>query len=169
MEIRLMNDSDDRKAISKIYEESWKFAYKGLIPQGYLDGIPAGNWAKAVDTPGWNTLLMLDGKQIVGTASYCYSRFKDWKDYGEIISIYFLPAYMGKGYGRALLQAAVDKLAEMGCTDILLWVLAENERAKKFYEKNGFSKSGAYLDDNIGGKALKELQYVRHVETRRDQ
>ena len=143
MEIRLMNDSDDRKAISKIYEESWKFAYQGLIPQDYLDGIPTGNWAKAVDTPGWNTLLMLDGDQIVGTASYCHSRFEDWKDYGEIISIYFLPAYMGKGYGRALLQAAVDKLAEMGCTDILLWVLAENERAKKFYEKNGFSASGA--------------------------
>ncbi|MEY8298340.1 MAG: N-acetyltransferase family protein [Emergencia timonensis] len=169
MEIRLMNDSDDRKAISKIYEKSWKFAYQGLIPQDYLDGIPAGNWAKAVDTPGWNTLLMLDGGRIVGTASYCHSRFKDWKDYGEIISIYFLPAYMGKGYGRALLQAALDKLAEMGCTDILLWVLAENERAKKFYEKNGFSASGAYLDDNIGGKSLKELQYVRHVETRRDQ
>lgn len=169
MEIRLMNDSDDRKAISKIYEKSWKFAYQGLIPQDYLDGIPAGNWAKAVDTPGWNTLLMLDGGRIVGTASYCHSRFKDWKDYGEIISIYFLPAYMGKGYGRALLQAVLDKLAEMGCTDILLWVLAENERAKKFYEKNGFSASGAYLDDNIGGKALKELQYVRHVETRRDQ
>ena len=169
MEIRLMNDSDDRKAISKIYEKSWKVAYQGLIPQDYLDGIPAGNWAKAVDTPGWNTLLMLDGGRIVGTASYCHSRFKDWKDYGEIISIYFLPAYMGKGYGRALLQAALDKLAEMGCTDILLWVLAENERAKKFYEKNGFSASGAYLDDNIGGKSLKELQYVRHVETRRDQ
>ena len=74
MEIRLMNDSDDRKAISKIYEESWKFAYQGLIPQDYLDGIPTGNWAKAVDTPGWNTLLMLDGDQIVGTASYCHSR-----------------------------------------------------------------------------------------------
>ena len=89
MEIRLMNDSDDRKAISKIYEESWKFAYQGLIPQDYLDGIPTGNWAKAVDTPGWNTLLMLDGDQIVGTASYCHSRFEDWKDYGEIISIIF--------------------------------------------------------------------------------
>lgn len=169
MEIRLMNDRDDRDAISKIYEESWKFAYKGLIPQEYLDSIPEGNWAKAVDTPEWNTLLMLDGEQIVGTTSYCYSRFEDWKDYGEIISIYFLPAYMGKGYGRALLQEAVDRLAEMGCTDILLWVLAENERAKRFYEKNGFAESGAYLDDNIGGKALKEVQYVRHVETRRDQ
>ena len=52
MEIRLMNDRDDRDAISQIYEESWKFAYKGLIPQDYLDGIPKGNWAKAVDTPG---------------------------------------------------------------------------------------------------------------------
>lgn len=164
MEIRLMNDGDDRRAISKVYEESWKFAYKGLIPQDYLDSIPAGNWAEAVDTEGWNTLLMLDGERIVGTSSYCHSRFDDWKDYGEIISIYFLLRYMGKGYGRALLQAAVDKLAEMGCRDILLWVLAENERAKRFYAKNGFTASGACLDDNIGGKELKEVQYVRHLE-----
>ena len=34
MEIRLMNDSDDRKAISKIYEESWKFAYQGADSAG---------------------------------------------------------------------------------------------------------------------------------------
>lgn len=163
MEIRLLNERDDRAEISRIYEESWKFAYKGMIPQEYLDSIPEGNWVKAVDRPDWNTLLMLEGEQIIGTSSYCRSRFDDWKDYGEIISIYFLPEYMGKGHGSALLQEAVDKLTEMGCRDILLWVLAENERARRFYEKSGFSASGAYLDDNIGGKPVREIQYVYHV------
>lgn len=33
MEIRHINQSDDRFAISRIYEESWKFAYKDIIPQ----------------------------------------------------------------------------------------------------------------------------------------
>ena len=163
MEIRLIDEGDDRRAISKVYEESWKFAYKGMIPQSYLDSIPQGNWTEAVDTSGWNTLLVLDGDQIIGTSSYCNSRFEDWKDYGEIISIYFLPEYMGKGYGKALLQAAVDRLAEAGCKDILLWVLEENERAKRFYERNGFTASGVSLDDNIGGKALKEIQYVKKL------
>ena len=164
MEIRLIDDRDDRCAISRVYEKSWKFAYKGMIPQDYLDSIPEGRWVKTVDSPGWNTLVMLEGKQIIGTSSYCASRFDDWKDYGEIISIYFLPEYMGKGYGRSLLQAAVDKLAEMGCRDVLLWVLAENKRARRFYEKAGFSPSGAYLDDRISGKLVREIQYICHIE-----
>lgn len=33
MEIRYINDKDDRIAISDIYEESWKHTYKGIIPQ----------------------------------------------------------------------------------------------------------------------------------------
>ena len=43
MEIRYHSESDDRKEISRIYEESWKYAYRGIIPQEYLDAIPEGN------------------------------------------------------------------------------------------------------------------------------
>lgn len=42
MEIRTINNADDRNAISQIYEESWKYAYKGIIPQSYLNSIPKG-------------------------------------------------------------------------------------------------------------------------------
>lgn len=34
MEIRYITSTDDRMAISKVYEESWKCAYKGIIPLG---------------------------------------------------------------------------------------------------------------------------------------
>ena len=44
MEIRYITPADDRQEISKVYEESWKFAYKGIIPQDYLEGIPEGQW-----------------------------------------------------------------------------------------------------------------------------
>ena len=47
MEIRLINEQDDCFAISNVYEESWKSAYKGIIPQTYLDSIPKGHWAKS--------------------------------------------------------------------------------------------------------------------------
>lgn len=42
MEIRRIQESDDRWKISRIYEESWKFAYQGIVPQDYLDSIPTG-------------------------------------------------------------------------------------------------------------------------------
>lgn len=163
MEIRLINESDDRNAISHVYEESWKAAYKGIVPQSYLESIESGRWAKALDNPEWHSLIMLDGDRIVGTSAYCASRFEDMKDFGEIISIYFLPEYFGRGYGKKLLQAAINGLSQMGYTDIFLWVLEDNIRARRFYEHYGFVASGKYMENNIGGKVLRELQYIFHV------
>ncbi len=163
MEIRPINEHDDRLAISHVYEASWKSAYKGIIPQAYLDGIPEGRWAQVVDHPAWRTLVMLDGGKIIGTSSYCASRFEDMDGYGEIISLYLLPEYFGKGHGKRLLQAAVDGLTQMGYADIFLWVLEDNAKARHFYECFGFEASGAYLEDDIGGKKLREIRYIYRV------
>lgn len=71
MEIRKLTRTDDRKAISNIYEESWKYAYRGIVPNAYLESIPKGRWANSVDSPERYTLLMLDDDKIIGTLSYC--------------------------------------------------------------------------------------------------
>ena len=42
MEIRPLRETDSRLEVRRIYEESWKSAYRGIVPQAYLDGIPAG-------------------------------------------------------------------------------------------------------------------------------
>ena len=52
MEIRFADKNDDLLEISGIYERSWKYAYKGIIPQNYLDSIPAGRWGEASDIAG---------------------------------------------------------------------------------------------------------------------
>lgn len=120
MEIRYITNSDDRLAISKIYEESWKYAYKGIIPQEYLNSIPEGRWSKNFDIPGWKTLVcIVDGKYI-GTSSFCKSRFEQFPDCGEIISIYFLPEYMGKGYGKKLLETSILELKKLGFDELFL-------------------------------------------------
>lgn len=161
--IRKINSSDSREEISSVYELNWKFAYKGIIPQDYLDSVPSGQWCGALDNPDRYTLVMLDGDTIIGTSSYCKSRFEDYKAWGEIISIYFLPEYMGKGYGRCLLEQAVEALKAMGFKRIFLWVLEDNHRARHFYEKYGFENSGKYIENVIGGKQLRELQYVYFI------
>lgn len=159
MTIRPLTETDSALELSLVYEESWKYAYKGIIPQDYLDSIPRGRWADTAHQAGRHTLVAAEGERIVGTSCCCRSRLPDMNDWGEIISIYLLPEYMGRGYGRALLTAAVDTLREQGFADVFLWVLEENSRARGFYEKMGFNPSGRYLDDNIGGKPLREIQY----------
>lgn len=164
MEIRHMKQSDDKFAVSRIYEEGWRFAYKDIIPQAYLERIPSGHWVPYLDKEDVHTLVLIENDIFVGTSSYCKSRFSDFDNFGEIISIYFLPEYIGKGYGKQLLNAVVAELAKLGYRDIFLWALEENHRARKFYEKAGFISSNNYLDDNIGGKELRQIQYCYHME-----
>ena len=66
---------------------------------------------------------------------------------------------MRKRYGRLLLKAVIHELKNMGFEEIFLWVLEDNHRARRFYEKSGFRKSSQYIEDCIGGKRLKEVQY----------
>lgn len=164
MEIRFLTEHDDLYAVSNVYEQSWKFAYMGIIPRSYLDSIQPGSWSQNIIKPDRKSLIMLDGEKIIGTSSFCPSRFADMAGCGEIISIYLLPEYIGKGCGTRLLRAAVDSLRQMGFDQIFLYVLEENQRARQFYEKFGFEPSGKYLNDNIGGRDLTELQYIYHIK-----
>lgn len=158
--VRFVEDKDDRNEISRIYENSWKYAYKDIIPQEYLDSIPEGRWAGKIDTPSWKTLVCTDGDKLVGTSSFCDSRFENFAGYGEIISIYLLPEYQGRGYGKYILDRALSELKEAGYEKAFLWVLEDNLPARKFYEKNGFKLSSEVIDDNIGGKELREVSYT---------
>ena len=159
MEIRFVRQDDDLPAVSNVYEASWKYAYKGIIPQDFLDSIPKGRWANSITKAGMHPLVMTENECIIGTACICRSRWEQFRDSGEIVSIYFLPEYIGKGYGTQLLKRCVRELNCLGFTEIILWVLEENIRARTFYEKNGFHFSGVYRNDNIGGKELREMMY----------
>lgn len=164
MDIRFINQNDNLLEISNIYESSWKYAYKNIIPQEYLDSIPTGRWASSIAKNGMINLVILESGLIIGTASICKSRWKQYNEYGEIVSIYFLPEYMGKGFGSRLLKRCIEELKKLGFDRILLWVLEDNIRARKFYEKNGFVCSDEYLNDNIGGKEIMEVMYFYNCD-----
>ena len=161
MEIRYINENDDLYAISDIYEQSWKYAYKGMIPQSYLDSIPRGRWVNGIGKAGNTDLVMGENGRLIGTARICASRWERYKDWGEVVSIYLLPDNIGKGCGRQLFERCNDELRRMGYNRIMLWVLEENVRARRFYERNGFTANGDFLDDNIGGKDMREIMYIR--------
>ncbi len=120
MEIRYILPADDRMEISNIYEESWKCAYKGIIPQNYLNSIPKGRWSSSIDNTNRKTLVCIENDKIVGTCSFGKSRFEQLCGWGEIISIYILPNYVGKGYGKVLMKSAISELKKYGYEKIFL-------------------------------------------------
>lgn len=163
MEIRYITPADNRMSISRVYEESWKFAYKNIIPQDYLESILEGQWVTNLDDPAWKTLVCIEDSMIVGTSSFCGSRLQHFDGWGEVISIYLLPDHMGKGYGKRLMESVIAELKKLGYEDVFLWVLEENERARRFYETFGFVPTDDFLDDNIGGRDLREVRYIYEI------
>ena len=157
MKLRPLCERDDLAAVGRIYLRSWQYAYRGLLPDAYLDSLTEERWAENLLLPGRRSLLLLDGETPAGTASYGPSRFPEWQGYGELISLYLLPEYIGRGYGRQLFAAAERGLLELGFTRFFLWVLEGNVRARRFYERMGLRPSGVSRTDVIGGREVREF------------
>lgn len=164
MEIRKYRDTDDLNDVSRVYAQSWKTAYRGIVPQDYLDDIQDNRWSSYLRNDVGRLLLATDGAQIVGAATYHAARDSDYAGWGEIISLYVLPAYYRRGLGTGLISAAIDALHTAGYANVYLWVLEDNTSARKFYEKKGFHFSGDILIAEIGGKSLRECRYVLSAE-----
>lgn len=160
MEIRRFKETDSIDDVSRVYAESWKYAYRGIIPQDYLDGISETRWSEYLRREIPNLWIVSDDKRIIGASTYSPARDSKYAGWGEIVSIYLLPEYFHRRIGTRLLNASVNELISKGYGSSYLWVLEDNLAARKFYEKNGFSYSGEMAETDIGGKKLNELRYV---------
>lgn len=56
----------------------------------------------------------------------------------QIINIYVLPPFQGKGYGKLLLDFAIDYVKSFQVEEFTLEVRPSNDKAIKLYEEHGF-------------------------------
>ena len=63
-------------------------------------------------------------------------------------------------HGRSLWEAASARLRELSLAQAIVWVLAANEQAIRFYERVGFALSrGSETPVEIGGMRLPKVRY----------
>jgi len=163
MEIRKIAPTDNFDDIARIYVRSWRHAYINIVPQQYLDELSENHFANRLKNNYVNTFVMIENGEYIGASSISAARDEKMSGWGEIPSIYLLPEYIRKGFGKLLLDNSVAALLNMGYDKIYLWVLEANTRARRFYEKNGFAFSGDKKDKmviDIGGKDLPEVRYI---------
>jgi len=159
MDIRPASPAD-ALAIETIRVRGWRSAYRHVFPAAELDGLPIDpeRWRARLAVPpqGWTTIVCEDDGNVVGFASTGPSRDED--DFGELYAIYVDPDAWSTGAGRALMAAAEAALvAEYGAA--LLWVLDDNPRARRFYERSGWAPDGVRKAEERFGVRAAEVRY----------
>ena len=152
MRTRRIRDAtpEDARAIAEVHVASWRAAYRGLLPDDYLERLSVDEREvqrrEHLDDPSgeWGTLVAEEDGHVVGFATYGPSRDEDAPPgTGEVPAIYLDPALVGTGIGRDLFAEATAGLRHAGYGRATLWVLEGNERARRFYEKAGWTWDGA--------------------------
>ncbi len=77
----------------------------------------------------------------------------------ELYSIYLVPEYWGVGLGGRLWEAARSGIPS-DASGVSLWVLEGNDRARAFYEGQGFRPDGRRETTTRAGRELPEVRYI---------
>jgi GNAT superfamily N-acetyltransferase len=158
----------DARAIAVVHVRSWQAAYRGLLPQDYLDQLDPDlrivRWEEQLRQAQWPRQVVVvaeDAGEVVGFARVCPARDADLDPAitGEVTSIYLLREAWGQGLGRQLMTAALAALTAAGFREAVLWVLDTNARARSFYQAGGWSPDGSVKQDELAGFPLREVRY----------
>jgi len=151
---------DDADAIERVRTDTWRDAYRGLIPDSLLEGLgydATRRRALMSALPPHQFALVAEADDaIVGFCVGGRSRPPEERFQGEVYAIYVLPEHHRRGIGRALLEAATKELADRGFGSMIIWVLRENAPSRRFYERMG----GIHVRDED-----RELEGLRITES----
>jgi GNAT superfamily N-acetyltransferase len=156
-------------AVARVHVRSWQAAYRNLLPAEYLDQLRPEDRAQRYDFVSLDprkprTMVAVDEGSICGFATTAPSRDPDLPDHGELCALYVDPEVWGRGIGVALTSAARAELVRGGFRDAVLWVLAGNVRAERFYQVDGWAPDGRRRTEVMWGVTVDEGRYLRELK-----
>lgn len=150
---------DDAAAVAEVHVRTWQAAYEHVFGAERLASIDHTRrqvLAERSIASGGVAVAVDDDGGIVGFVSVGPS--SDVEGEGELYAIYVLPEAWGTGAGRALMDAGKE-LLRASYTDATLYVLDDNPRARRFYEREGWALDGVTKADEFLGLAVPEVRY----------
>jgi GNAT superfamily N-acetyltransferase len=162
----------DAEAITDAHVAAWQSAYRGIMPDRYLDDLAKDRASRTAshrihialpdDPRSFHLVSEYDG-DVVGWLSGGPSRDDGGgaAATGEVWAIYIHPDYWRSGVGSALMTVALQRLADDGYSEAVLWVFEANTRARGFYERFAWRPDGATEIFERGGGQAVEIRYRR--------
>ncbi len=158
----------DARGIAEVHVASWRWAYAGDLPQQVLDALSVdereGMWSDVISDPAASIAVADEDGRVAGFASTGATRDADAPaSTGELFAIYLAPEAAGRGVGRALLDRAERGFREAGFDRATLWVLASNDRARRFYERAGWRWDGTTGNHQVECANRPIVRYARDL------
>ncbi len=133
-----METEEETMGKAYVHWRSWHATYPGLVSPAYLNALTLEKCEEIARRWPDNILVAKDGVRVVGFVGYGEST--EDAGAGEIYALYVLPEYCGTGVGLTLMRAGLERLGAY--PRVYVWLLKENRRAFRFYQKCGFSPDG---------------------------
>jgi ribosomal protein S18 acetylase RimI-like enzyme len=159
----------DAPKLAQVHVDSWHVAYRGLVPDSFLQGFTYQRreeaFRQALAANSEETYLIEDSDLAVGILTVGVSRDTDLdvSRTGEIWGIYIAPDHWHRGIGTMCVQEAEQLLQSRGYCEVVLWILEGNTAARRFYEAMGFCLDGTFKTVELG-KPLKAVRYKKAID-----
>jgi Sortase and related acyltransferases len=144
---------EDAAAIAEVHVRTWQSAYEHVFGAERLAGIDVGareGTARRFATDaGYDAFVAADDGRIVGFVA-CGSAEEEAEQRRELFAIYVLPEAWGSTAASGLMHAALDAMRSRGAAEAILWVLDDNPRARRFYEREGWHADGSAESEYLG-------------------
>jgi GNAT superfamily N-acetyltransferase len=156
----------DAEAIERIRIRGWQVAYRHVFPPEELDRmqVDSSRWVEQLTDPppGEACFVAEDEGRVLGWATVGPSAFPE--RFGELHGLYVDPDRWGRGAGRALLARGEQELARTW-DEAILWTLADNPRARRFYESAGWRVEGTTGSFDRFGVSARVVRYAKSLST----
>jgi ribosomal protein S18 acetylase RimI-like enzyme len=159
--------SSDAAAMGALVVRAWQAAYRGLMPDDYLDDLTVDDradlWTRVLtgelDPPRAVFVAEDDGGRVVGFVAVGGEMDVADATRGEVYALNVDPGRWGHGVGRALLAAGCGHLRVAGFATAVLWVHRDNARACRFYRAAGWRADGTERRADALGVEVPEVRY----------
>jgi GNAT superfamily N-acetyltransferase len=162
--VRLAEAADCR-GIAEVHVQTWQAAYRHAFPPEVLDSLSVdereAQWREWIEDEATVTWVAEMQGRVVGFASVGPSGTEEGA--GELYAIYVLPEARGSGAAPELMAAVKAWFTSAGYAGAMLWVLADNPRARRFYEREGWRADGTRIE-TMRGVEIEEALYRLEVK-----
>lgn len=155
---------EDCEKIGALQVKAWLETYRGLVADSVLDTLStvdqAANWRRILvrEPPVVMAVAEQSNGTLLGFAGGGTRRGSRLTQDCEIYALYVLGRAQRQGLGHALMGAVGSQLLAQGFRSLCLWVLRDNQRARRFYESLGGVEAGEKIE-SMGGRPLAEIAY----------